>query len=156
MANGKSKPAVEKAEFKLSGEEKKRFDEREVQLRNKIYDFKYKLKEIDPQNATYEKIAEHCCIGVDSLKKVIAGTQDITKGFLLRFTYGMRMSVEEANEYFELFEGKLNGEERIEDLAFINAVRDGDSIFEFDQELKEIMSSDIPTEGCISTRCRIR
>ena len=54
----------------------------------------------------------------------------------------MGMSVDEANEFFELFEGKLS-EDRIEDLAFLRAREDGDSIEEFDEELKEIMRSKI-------------
>lgn len=130
-------------DYRLTNEDKTRFTQKEEALYTKLLEYKADLKERDPHNATYEKMAEHCCISVDSLKKIIKGrVQDITKGFLLRFTYGMGMSVDEANEFFELFEGKLS-EDRIEDLAFIRAREDGDSMEEFDEELKEIMSSKI-------------
>ncbi|MBR4450715.1 MAG: helix-turn-helix domain-containing protein [Clostridia bacterium] len=130
-------------EYRLTNEDKTRFTQKEEALLTKLYEYKADLKKRDPHNATYERMAELCCVSVDSLKKIIKGrVQDVTKGFLLRFTYGMGMSVDEANEFFELFEGKLS-EDRIEDLAFLRAREDGDSIEEFDEELKEIMRSKI-------------
>ena len=134
--------AYKSSEYRLTNEDKTRFTQKEAALLIKLYEYKADLKERDPDNATYEKMAEHCCVSVDSLKKIMGGNQDVTKGFLLRFTYGMGMSVEEANAFFELFEGKLS-EDRIEDLAFIRAREDGDSMEDFDEELKKIMRSKI-------------
>jgi hypothetical protein len=119
--------------------EMKRFDNKRV-LGDKIYNkiTEYALKH-NIKNK-YEGLIEICQLSDTSLKKSCAGTQRITRLFLYKFTVGLHMSVDEANEYFKLCGGELT-EDCLEDYVCIKALEHGDEILvfisQFNQYVKE-------------------
>lgn len=90
----------------------------------------------------YSDIEESCLISVTSLKKTINGSQKVTRTFLYKFAVGLHMSIEEANEYFELCGGALH-EDSLEDAICRCALRDGDSIYQFVEEYERLTGSKI-------------
>lgn len=88
----------------------------------------------------YESIIEICQISDTSLKRSCNGSQKITRTFLYKFTVGLKMSVEEANEYFMLCGGALSSD-CLEDYICIRALECKDDILlfigQFNQYLKE-------------------
>lgn len=94
----------------------------------------------------YELIDEMCLIAVTTCKKTINGKIRATRTFLYKFAVGLKMSVEEANEFFECCGGTLS-EDNPEDLLCIRALEDGDSIYDFCDEYEKYIGKTL-----ISTR----
>ncbi len=83
-----------------------------------------------------EKMAEDCQTSVTTIKKIVNGSQKITRNFLYNFAVGLKMSVDEANEYFCMCGGSLREESKA-DYICIRALIDGDSIYEFIEQVEE-------------------
>lgn len=103
--------------------------ERMNRLRMKIAD--------DVNQLTYERsgileqayayIDAHCHIAPPTMKKALQGNSRITRKMLYKYTVGMRMSLEQAQEYFELQGRHLSNDSDEEEMIAFNALRDGDS-----------------------------
>ena len=83
----------------------------------------------------YEKIYDLCRISETSLKKVINGSQKVSRHFLYKFTVGLKMDLEEADKYFALCGGKLSSD-NMEDYICISALRDKDDIDLFAEQFE--------------------
>lgn len=83
-----------------------------------------------------DNLEKDCMIAVDTMRKTILGTTKPTRNFLYKFTVGLHMSVDEANEFFELCDGPLN-EKCMADYICIRALEDGDSIEKFVKEFEQ-------------------
>lgn len=124
-------PGQEKTSLAVTPEDMKRFD-KNARLPKLIAQRKIK-NDIDhgvSATAGYDLIEELCLISITSLKKTISGKDRPTRTFLYKFTVGLHMSVEEANEYFDLCGGTLR-EENPEDFLCIHALLDEDTIYDF-------------------------
>lgn len=120
------------------------FNEQRTELADKIAERKKLYAEEHHLKATiaYDFLEGDCHISVDTLKKSINGTLKITRTFLYKFAVGLRMSIEEANEYFTLCGGPLNPQVR-EDFICLRAIEDGDSIELFIQQFEEFTGNKI-------------
>ena len=78
----------------------------------------------------YEKIEELCLIEVSTFKKTINGSIRVTRTFLYKFTIGLHMSLDEANQLFELCGGPLT-EFDVADYICINYLKTKSSIHDF-------------------------
>lgn len=102
------------------------------------YDIENGLKAIHG----YSALGEDCLISVTTLKKVINGSDKVTRKFLYKFAVGLRMSLEEANEYFSLCGGQLH-DDSLEDYICKCALRDGDDIYTFAEEFERLTNTKI-------------
>jgi len=76
----------------------------------------------------YDFIDARCHIAAATMKKVLLNQCAVTREFLYKYTVGLGMTLEQAQEYFELQGGRLrDGVEEAELIAF-NALKDRDDI----------------------------
>ena len=94
-----------------------------------IGDAKADLKEREKLTVTRasEWIADHCQINETTLSKTITGKIKVTRTFLYKFTVGLKMTVDEANKYFDLCGGPLY-ERCMADYICMKALKDKDDI----------------------------
>jgi len=92
--------------------------------------------------AAYEKLEEQCQISIDTMKKTISGRIKVTRNFLYKFTVGLHMTLEEANEYFKLNGGTLR-ESCLADYICIHALLDKDEISLFINDFEKHTGSKI-------------
>jgi hypothetical protein len=90
----------------------------------------------------YEKLEEQCQISIDTMKKTISGRVKPKRNFLYKFTVGLHMTLEEANEFFELNGGTLR-ESCLADYICIHALRDKDDIEVFISDYEKHTGSKI-------------
>ena len=127
----------EDASFRVTAADMKRFqsnNELPLKLYNAIAEYA-RLHNIKPKYAGMEEL---CQISETSLKKSCAGTQKITRQFLYKFTVGLKMSVEAANDFFILCGGVLR-EDDLEDFICMKALTDGDDILFFINQFNEFV-----------------
>lgn len=135
---------AEKTSMRVSAAELSGFIENENKLKDMIskkkisYQQEHKLS----VTAAYEKLEEQCQISVDTMKKSINGTIRVTRNFLYKFTVGLHMSLEEANEYFLLNGGALR-ESCMADYICIHALVDKDGISAFIRDFEKHTDSKI-------------
>ena len=115
--------------LRVTAAELTRFVDQDADLAGMIGDAKLDLAEREGFSATRasEWIADHCQISEDTLKKTIIGTTKVTRTFLYKFTVGMKMTVDEANKFFELCGGPLY-ERCMADYICMKALKDKDDI----------------------------
>ena len=102
--------------------------ERMNQLRKKIADDVNELthKGGGILDRAYAYIDAHCHIAPPTMKKALQGNSRITRKMLYKYTVGMRMTLDQAQEYFELQGRRLRNDSDEEDLIVYNALKDGD------------------------------
>lgn len=124
---------------RLSAADMERFKENEKELIRKIRNIKVIFERENNLSSlkAYELLEEKCQISVSAFKYVIGGKKGYTvnRRFLYKLVVGLKMSLEEADELFELEGGKLN-ENDLEDSICKGALRDGDDIYEFIEEFE--------------------
>lgn len=115
--------------LRVTATELSRFVDQDDELACMIGDAKLDLAEREGFSATRasEWIEDHCQISEDTLKKTITGKIKVTRTFLYKFTVGMKMTVDEANKYFELCGGPLY-ERCMADYICMKALKDKDDI----------------------------
>lgn len=117
-----------------------RFKDNEKKLAVKIsgIKMKYEIENNISSTKAYEEIEEKCQISVTALKYATSCTKGHTanRRFLYKFTVGLGMRLEEADELFELENGKLR-DDCLEDLICMCALRDEDDIYDFIEEYEE-------------------
>lgn len=118
-----------KTSYQVTGSELSQFIDNELELAELIADKKKqyeKEKQISSTQAYFD-IEEMCQISADTLKKAICHSRKTTRSFLYKFVVGFQMTLDEANEYFELCGGPLT-RKKAEDYICMNALRDKDSV----------------------------
>ena len=78
----------------------------------------------------YEKLSELLQMNEKTIKSNISGKNNIQRTFLYKLCVGLHMTIEQANELFEMCGGKLK-EDCCEDYICKCALRDGDDIKSF-------------------------
>ena len=86
--------------------------------------------------AGYGLIEEMCQISETSMKKTMNGSIRVTRTFLYKFTIGLHMSLDEANELFALCGGPLR-ETDIADYICINYLETKDDIHKFIEQYEQ-------------------
>ena len=101
-------------------------------------DLEATLKYVEKNNIKpkYFGLEEICQLSETTLKKSVAGTIKITRPFLYKLTVGLHLSLEEANNLFVRCGGELR-EDCVEDYICRNALRDGDDIMKFIDEVNK-------------------
>lgn len=139
-----AKKQIDKPLYSVTPEEMKRYAENKSNLQLLIFkkkkenDAKFGLK----STAGYDKIEELCLISITSLKKTMNGTDRATRTFLYKFSVGLQMSLDEANELFELCGGSLRKEDPA-DYICMCALRDRDSIYKFCEDYEKYIGKKI-------------
>ncbi len=115
--------------MRVTAAELARFDDQNNELADMIASAKADLADREGLTATRasEWIEEHCQISVDTLKKTIIGTIKVTRTFLYKFTVGLKLTVDEANKFFDLCGGPLY-EKCMADYICMQALKDKDDI----------------------------
>ena len=115
--------------LRVTSAELARFDDQKFELADMIASAKADLADREGLSATRasEWIANHCQISEDTLKKTIVGTTKVTRTFLYKFTVGLKMTVDEANKFFDLCGGPLY-EKCMADYICMQALKDKDDI----------------------------
>lgn len=142
MARMQSKE-ISKAAFQMTDADKKRFEKNTklplmISERKMQNDIEKGLKAIHG----YSDIEKSCLISVTSLKKVINGSDKVTRKFLYKFAVGLHMSIDEANEFFKLCGGELH-DDSLEDCICKCALRDKDNIHDFVEEFENLTNTKI-------------
>lgn len=123
---------TEDSSLRVNAEDMSLFSENEKKLAQIIgkmklrYEDEHKLKPM----AAYDEIEEKCQISISTIKNTINGKIKPTRNFLYKFTVGLQMSVDAANELFELCGGCLREDCRA-DYITIRALEDKDDIYAF-------------------------
>ena len=90
----------------------------------------------------YGLIEEQCLISEATLKKTINRSIRVTRTFLYKFTIGLHMSIDEANELFNLCGGPLR-ETDPADYICINYLKTKDDIYKFCDQYKEYIGKNL-------------
>ena len=128
----------EKSSLRVNAEEMTFFAENEKKLAQIIgkmklrYEVEHKLKPM----AAYDEIEEKCQISISTIKNTINGKIKTTRNFLYKFAVGMQLSVDAANELFELCDGRLR-EDCKADYIVIRALEDKDDIYTFIEDFQK-------------------
>ena len=138
------KTAEAKTSYKVTAAELSHFVDNDFDLAELVAERKKQYERENKVSATaaYLDIEEKCQISMATFKKAMCGMRKITRKFLYKFTVGLKMSLEEANEYFELCGGALSTKCR-EDYICIKALEDKDSIEQFVSDIKKHTSLNI-------------
>ena len=133
----------EKVSMRVTANDVVHFDENTKKLiakiRNKLISFN---TERNLSKMNYTEFSNACDVHETTIKKVLSGRMlsktgdgfSITRKFLYKLAVGLKMSVEEANEYFALCGGRLQ-EDCLGDYICIRALIDGDSLKLFGKQL---------------------
>ena len=134
----------ERSSFCVRDEDMISFHEQEKRLAVMIAEEKATLAEEYGKSSSEmsSHIAASCQIAEDTLKKTITGKIPVTRRFLYKFTVGLKMSPEKADEYFALCGGKLT-EDCLADFICLRALQDGDEIFDFLDQMNEYASMNL-------------
>lgn len=132
------KSTCTKTSYQVTALELAHFVDNDIKLAELISDRKKQYEKENKVSATaaYFDIEEKCQISTDAFKKAMCGNRKITRKFLYKFTVGLKMNLEEANEYFELCGGPLSTKS-IEDYICINALRDKDNVQQLIDDFKK-------------------
>lgn len=111
-------------------------------LRKKILEIIWaKTDEYMEKNNTkisyYDFIERNCRIPSETLKKALNGKYNITRKFLYKFTVGLKLDIEAANELFYNHSGYLSTSNNC-DFIIYHAFRTKDNIDEFIEEFENI------------------
>lgn len=135
---------VEKTSLRVSAKDLSHFMDNENILKDMIARKKlmYQKEHNLTSLAAYEELEDKCQINMDTMKKTINGRIRVTRNFIYKFTVGLHMALEEANEYFELNGGELR-ESCLADYICIHALLDQDDISVFISEFEKHTNSKI-------------
>lgn len=127
----------EKVSYQVTTEDIKRFDKAKtlpllIAKRKLMFEKEMNLK----PTPAYDALDEQCQISITTIKKTINGTNKVTRQFLYKFTVGLHMTLDEANEFFTLCGGSLR-EDNLGDYICIRALEDRDDIHLFIQQYEE-------------------
>lgn len=102
------------------------------------------LNEIkDQRGSTITKLlTDDCDIPMATYKQYISGKGKVTRRFIAKICIGLKLSLEKANELFKMHSGELNMTNDVDALIY-NAILTKDSIYEFEEELKERLNIEI-------------
>ncbi len=78
----------------------------------------------------YQTVGDLCQMNEKTLRDVISGNKDVTRAFLYKFTVGLKLGLEKANELFSKCGGELY-EKNPADYVVIHALMDKDEIYLF-------------------------
>lgn len=137
-------PVKIKKYYQVNPSQMKKFDDNRKKLAFKINSIvlRFELENDLSRNKTGEIISERTQQSWDSYKKVISGRTTASRALLYKFSIGMCLTLEEAQELFELSEeGPLNEKVR-GDFIFLNALGK-DSIQSFIKEYEEYTNKKI-------------
>ena len=138
----------EEVSMRITSGDVQRFEDNEAKLRKKIRDAKIKFdRDINNPSSSYKEFANMCFMDESTVKKTIAGTLKVTRHFLYKMAVGLKMTVEQANEYFVLCEGVLQ-ENRLADYICIRALKDKDDMYTFIEEFEKFTKIKIYRGGC--------
>ncbi len=76
----------------------------------------------------FDFIDASCHIAAATMKKVLLGQCAVTREFLYKYTVGLGLTLERAQEYFELQGGRLRDDAEEAELIAFNALKDRDDI----------------------------
>ena len=79
-------------------------------------------------NRAYDFIDAQCHIAAATMKKVLLGQCSVTRELLYKYTVGLGLTLEQAQEYFELQGGRLRDDSEEAELIAFNALKDRDGI----------------------------
>lgn len=135
---------LEKVSSRVSAKELSHFADNDNTLRDMISKKKLMYQEEHKLTAlkAYEELEEKCRISIDTMKKTISGRIKVTRNFLYKFVVGLHMSIDKANEYFELNGGVLR-ESCLADYICIHALLDKDDIGVFIEDFEKHTESRI-------------
>ena len=128
----------EKTNYRVTDADMGRFMSQEKTLAQKIgiIKLKYEMENGLKPMVAYEKIETQCQIPISTLKSTINGKVKPTRNFVYKFTVGLGMTLEEANELFMLCGGPLS-EYCMADFICLCALRDKDDIFTFIEDFQK-------------------
>lgn len=126
-----------KASYNVTPEEMQRFKGNDklpylIATKKRENDEKYGVS----ATAGYDLIDEMCTIDISTLKKTINKSIRVTRTFLYKFTIGLHMTVDEANQLFILCGGPLTKLD-VADYICINYLETQSSIHDFYKQYEE-------------------
>lgn len=130
--------SIEKNSLHVTASELSPFIDKERELAKKIgaRKIKYTKEHGYSTEKANDQLEEDCLIPADTMRKTILGTTKCTRNFLYKFTVGMRMTVDEAKEFFSLCDGPLY-ERCMADYICKKALEDGDDIHVFVEDFEK-------------------
>lgn len=128
----------EKSLMRVSTDKMNTFSENEKKLAQRIGKMKllYEVENNLKPMTAYDEIEEKCQISTSTLKNTINGKIKPTRNFLYKFVVGLQLSLDLANEFFDLCDGKLQ-EDCKADYITIKALEDKDDIYRFIEDFQK-------------------
>lgn len=114
------------------------FLDQQKELGKKIGDYKIQFAKKNGYctEKANDELENVCLIPYDTIRKIIIGTTKCTRHFLYKFCLGVGITVDEANELFEMCGGPLYAK-CMEDYIFIKAIEDEDTVEEFVKDFEK-------------------
>ena len=95
--------------YRVTDEEMNQFKQNDYLLGRKLAGFKGEWKDKYHQDF-YTYLELKCCISMNTFKKAMAGNLNSKRNFLYKLAVGFKMTLDEANNFFELAGGTLREE----------------------------------------------
>lgn len=143
-----NKSAFEQQKFKSHEiQEKPLKDEESALLRERIRDIGIEQSDLyraakKVKMSDYSFVQEFCSIPEDIYKKTINGKIKITRSFIAKFTIGLQLGVDGANELFTLHSGELDMSNAF-DFVVYHALAEEDDIENFTDETQRYLKINI-------------
>lgn len=105
----------------------------------------YRIKNDDNNISDYNIIEKCCRIPNDTMKKALNGRYKLTRNFLAKFTIGLKLDIEEANELFRKHSGELNLTNDFDYIVY-HALKSKDNIDFFLDEVYEYLGINLDVD----------
>ena len=90
----------------------------------------------DLKMSSYDFVEKFCSIPTDTLKKTISGKCRLTRTFLAKYTVGLKLELNEANELFRMHSGTLNPTNPFDFIVYNALITKDDIDFFLDEVLQ--------------------
>lgn len=123
----------------------------DLELRENIRDImwakaeEYRTENDDNGISDYNIIEKCCRIPNDTMKKALNGRYKLTRNFLAKFTVGLKLDIEEANELFRKHSGELNLTNDFDYIVY-HALKSKDNIDFFLDEVYEYLGINLDVD----------
>ena len=125
-----SMPEVREGSKQVTAAEMRHFNEDFSELSLNVSDIIEDYVKVHQIKPKYEGLEEITNLSTTTLKHIVSGRDQITRTILYKFTVGLGLSRDAADELFAKCGGTLK-EDCVEDYICIKALQDGDSVVQF-------------------------
>ncbi|SCY73058.1 hypothetical protein SAMN02910292_02696 [Lachnospiraceae bacterium XBB2008] len=129
----------DKPSYKVSKEEADRFKQMRAALPRKLHEVLAAWTKETGVQLTNSTLGEMCRTNEKTIREYLNTKRAITRQFLYKLTIGLQLSLDQADELFELCGGILDPDSTFEDFIVYKAIIDKDDIDSFVEEYNKLV-----------------